>query len=144
MTGAVYTNEETVTTTDGQQANVLIYTAPIYNEKNEIDMVMELSTNITALKVLEGELMKSEEAYRLSSTTTPARFLWCSAPISISWTPTPGPWTYMVSIKSDLTRKTFFDLAPEDYREELRSFFRGQRTFWGNSNRQTRTEVFFT
>ena len=36
LTGAVYTNEEVVTTKDGKKAYVLIYTAPIFNEKNEI------------------------------------------------------------------------------------------------------------
>lgn len=143
LTGAVYTNEEMVTTTDGQQANVLIQTAPIYNEKNEIEMVMELSTNITALKALEGELMKSEEAYRLLFNNDPSPiFVVQRADFEILDANARALDLYGFD-KVDLTRKTFFDLAPEDYREELRHFFRSNKTFLGKLKQINQDGSFF-
>lgn len=132
LTGAVYTNEEVVTTTDGQRAHVLIYTAPIYNENNEIESVMELSTNVTALKVLEGELIKSEEAYRLLFNNDPSPiFVVRRADFEILDANARALDLYGYD-KVDLTRKSFFDLVPEDSRKVLGNFFRGQSTFLGN------------
>ncbi len=48
--------EEVVTSKSGVQYNVLIYTAPIRNEANEITQVMEMSTNITQIRQLQDHL----------------------------------------------------------------------------------------
>jgi|GEM_PF-105964 len=54
--GEVHSSEEVVITKDGQQANVIVYTAPIRDEAGNIEAVMEMSTNITEVKWLQTEL----------------------------------------------------------------------------------------
>jgi len=54
--GKSHHTEEIVTSKSGKQYNVLTQTAPIYNDKNEITQVMEISTNITQIRELQGHL----------------------------------------------------------------------------------------
>jgi PAS domain S-box-containing protein len=54
--GEVHSSEEVVVTKDGQEANVIVYAAPIRNESGTIEAVMEMSTNITEVKKLQREL----------------------------------------------------------------------------------------
>jgi histidine kinase len=111
LTGAVYSNEEVVTTKDGKKAYVIIYTAPIFNEKNEIVSVMELSTNITNLKVLEEELIQSEEAYRLIFDNDPSPiFVVRRADFEVMDANARALDLYGFD-KPELVQKTFFDLV---------------------------------
>lgn len=63
--GQSYGNEEVVRTLDGHNVSVIIYTRPIRNEKGKIVAVMEMSTDITEVKMLQDRLMASENRYRL-------------------------------------------------------------------------------
>jgi PAS domain S-box-containing protein len=54
--GQVHSSEEVVITKHGQHANVIVYTAPIRDKAGTIRSVMEMSTNITAVKTLQSEL----------------------------------------------------------------------------------------
>ncbi|MEW5764736.1 MAG: ATP-binding protein [Acidobacteriota bacterium] len=54
--GNVHHSEEIVTALDGRQVNTLVSTAPIRNGDGEIEMVMEMSTNITEIRSLQGQL----------------------------------------------------------------------------------------
>ncbi len=54
--GKSHHSEEVVTSLGGQQVNTLVSTAPIANSRGEIDMVMEMSTNITEIRALQGQL----------------------------------------------------------------------------------------
>jgi len=54
--GKSYHTEEIVTSKSGKQYNVLTQTAPIYNDKDEIALVMEISTNITQIRELQDHL----------------------------------------------------------------------------------------
>jgi histidine kinase len=131
LTGEVYSNEEVVTTKDGKKAYMIIYTAPIFNEKNEIVSVMELSTNITNLKVLEEELIQSEEAYRLIFNNDPSPiFVVRRADFEILDANARALDLYGFE-KPEMVQKTFFDLVSEDYREALRGFFRERKNFLG-------------
>ncbi|RPH84620.1 MAG: PAS domain S-box protein, partial [Desulfobacteraceae bacterium] len=131
LTGEVYSNEEVVTTKDGKKAYMIIYTAPIFNEKNEIVSVMELSTNITNLKVLEEELIQSEEAYRLIFNNDPSPiFVVRRADFEILDANARALDLYGFE-KPEMVQKTFFDLVSEDYREALRGFFRERKSFLG-------------
>jgi len=131
LTGAVYTNEELVTTKDGNSAYVLIYTAPIFNDKNEIVAVMELSTNITAMKALEAELVQSEEVYRLLFNNDPSPiFVVRRADFAILDANARALDLYGFE-KPELMQKTFLDLAPEDNQSELMAFFQERKTFLG-------------
>lgn len=54
--GMPHSSEEVVSSIDGEQYNVLVNTAPIRNSEGEIVEVMEMSTNITAIRNLENQL----------------------------------------------------------------------------------------
>ena len=54
--GQVHSNEEMVITRNGQEAFVIVYTSPLYNDQNQIVAVMEMSTNITNIKRLQTDL----------------------------------------------------------------------------------------
>jgi PAS domain S-box-containing protein len=63
--GTQHTSEEQVTTLDGRQVSVIVYTTPIHNDKGEIEAVMEMSTDITEIKALQSQLRTSEARHRL-------------------------------------------------------------------------------
>jgi len=54
--GHSHRSEEVVTSLSGQRINTLVCTAPIRNSHGEIDTVMEMSTNITEIRALQGQL----------------------------------------------------------------------------------------
>jgi len=54
--GMVHQTEEVVTTRGGQQKIVLTLTAPLRDEKGEIHEVMELATDISQIRELQGRL----------------------------------------------------------------------------------------
>ena len=54
--GQSHQSEMIVTAKTGEQFNVLINTAPIYNAAGRIEQVMEMSTNITEIRQLEDRL----------------------------------------------------------------------------------------
>jgi len=54
--GGIHTREEVVTSLQGEQMNVLVTTAPIRDDDGRIVSVMEMSTNITAVRELESHL----------------------------------------------------------------------------------------
>jgi PAS domain S-box-containing protein len=55
--GKVHSSEEVVITKDGDEANVIVYSAPLRDETGDIYAVMEMSTNITEVKRLQRELV---------------------------------------------------------------------------------------
>ncbi|HER00044.1 MAG TPA: PAS domain-containing sensor histidine kinase [candidate division Zixibacteria bacterium] len=63
--GHPHKSEEWVRTKDGKAIAVVVYTTPIYNGGGEIDAVMEMSTDITEQKLLQGQLRESQEKYKL-------------------------------------------------------------------------------
>jgi histidine kinase len=95
------------------------------------------------MKILEGELIKSEEAYRLLFNNDPSPiFVVKRADFEIMDANIRALDLYGFD-KADMTRKTFFDLAPEEYRTELRDFFRGKRTFLGKLKQMNQAGGFF-
>ena len=54
--GRPHSSEEVVTAASGEHCNVLVTTAPMRNSQGEITEVMEMSTNITQIRELEGKL----------------------------------------------------------------------------------------
>lgn len=56
LDGETHTSEE-VWRRDGEDTYIIVYTAPVYDEQGRIRAVMEMSTNITEVKLLQGELM---------------------------------------------------------------------------------------
>jgi histidine kinase len=129
QTGLIYSGEETVTNKQGETADILVYTTPIFNEHNEIVSVMELSVNITILKALEEELSKSEEAYRLLFNNDPSPiFVVERATFKILDGNIRALDLYRYS-KTELMDKTFFDLVPEEAHPELKIFFLKNQVF---------------
>ncbi len=54
--GKRHYSEEVVTSLDGRQIHTLVSTAPIKNAEGEIEQVMEMSTNISQIRELQGQL----------------------------------------------------------------------------------------
>lgn len=63
--GQRHGSEEKVKCADGREVSVIVYTTPILNDEGEITAVMEMSTDITELKLLQERLRESQERYRL-------------------------------------------------------------------------------
>ena len=63
--GQSYGTEEVVRTRDGTKVSVIVYTRPIRNETGDIVAVMEMSTDITEIKVLQAQLRASQELYQV-------------------------------------------------------------------------------
>lgn len=62
--GQSHESEEQVTSLDGKTVAVIVYTTPIYNAAGEIILVMEMSTDITEIKILQSLLWESRARYR--------------------------------------------------------------------------------
>lgn len=54
--GKTHFSEEVVTSLSGEQINTLVFTAPIMNDDGEIETVIEMSTDITQIRKLQGKL----------------------------------------------------------------------------------------
>jgi len=63
--GERHGSEEEVRTVDGRDISVIVYTTPIRNAAGEIVAVMEMSTDVTELKLLQQQLRESQERYHL-------------------------------------------------------------------------------
>ncbi|MFH1625784.1 MAG: PAS domain-containing sensor histidine kinase [Pseudomonadota bacterium] len=63
--GQPHGQEEVVTTLDGQEMSVVVYTTPIRDESGKIISVMEMSTDITEIKQQQKQHKESQERYRL-------------------------------------------------------------------------------
>lgn len=54
--GQVHSSEETLTTSDGRKLDMVVYSMPVHHEAGEIDLVMEVFTDITEIKQLQRQL----------------------------------------------------------------------------------------
>jgi len=63
--GVSHRSEELVTTLDGQEVWVIVYTTPIYDDQGKITSVMEMSTDITEIKLLQNQAKESQQKYHL-------------------------------------------------------------------------------
>ena len=50
--------------TDGQQAPVIVHTAPIRNQSSEVELVVEISADITEVNRLQEELRQTQQRYQ--------------------------------------------------------------------------------
>ena len=62
--GTSHTSQEEVTCLNGRPVSVIVYTMPIKDEDGDITAVMEVSTDITEIKMLQKQLRESQERYR--------------------------------------------------------------------------------
>lgn len=62
--GQKHRSEEHVTTLEGKEVAVLVYTTPILDDNGEVAEVIEMSTDVTLLKDLQKELRDSRRKYR--------------------------------------------------------------------------------
>ncbi|MBF0552209.1 MAG: PAS domain S-box protein, partial [Deltaproteobacteria bacterium] len=63
--GRPHFSEEVVKHKGGATGYILVQTAPIYDESGHVVAAMEMSTDITHVRLLEEELERSEENYRM-------------------------------------------------------------------------------
>ncbi|MGD2068356.1 MAG: PAS domain-containing protein [Gemmatimonadota bacterium] len=62
--GERHDSEERVRTQDGREVSTIVYTKPIRDDDGRMVSVMEVSTDITHIKDLQGKLRRSEQRYR--------------------------------------------------------------------------------
>jgi PAS domain S-box-containing protein len=67
--GRIHSSEETVWLRNGKEAQMIVYTAPLYDVSNKIFAVMEMSANITEVKRLQRELATLGEAVAVTAHT---------------------------------------------------------------------------
>lgn len=65
LDGNRHRSEELVKTLDGREVSVIVYATPIHDDDGNITSVMEMSTNITEIKMLQKQVKTSQERYRL-------------------------------------------------------------------------------
>ncbi|MGW8208184.1 MAG: PAS domain S-box protein [Syntrophobacteria bacterium] len=70
-TGRPQFSEEVVLGKDGNPVYILVSTSPIFNEEGEVMAAIEMSTDITQVRLLEQELKRSEEKYRTLFNSDP-------------------------------------------------------------------------
>ncbi|UCE83877.1 MAG: PAS domain S-box protein, partial [Deltaproteobacteria bacterium] len=70
-TGQPQFSEEVVLGKDGNPVYILVSTSPIFNEEGEVMAAIEMSTDITQVRLLEEELKRSEEKYRTLFNSDP-------------------------------------------------------------------------
>ncbi len=63
--GESYGSEEVLTTRDGNEVSVIVYTRPIRDGQGNITAVMEMSTDITEIKMLQNKLDESQKLHQL-------------------------------------------------------------------------------
>ena len=69
--GKPHFSEEVVVGKDGNPVYILVSTSPIFNEEGEVMAAIEMSTDITQVRLLEEELKRSEEKYRTLFNSDP-------------------------------------------------------------------------
>jgi PAS domain S-box-containing protein len=62
--GQSHGSEEVIKTLDGHEVSVIVYTTPIRDESGAITSVLEMSTDITEIKLLQKQLRDSQSRYR--------------------------------------------------------------------------------
>ena len=69
--GQSHGSEEVVKTIDGLEVSVIVYTTPIRDENGVITSVLEMSTDITEIKILQNQHRESQARYRLIFSEVP-------------------------------------------------------------------------
>jgi histidine kinase len=69
--GKPHFSEEVGVGKDGTPVHMLVSTSPIFNEEGEVTAAIEMSTDITQVRLLEEELKRSEEKYRTLFNSDP-------------------------------------------------------------------------
>jgi PAS domain S-box-containing protein len=62
--GKVHTSEETVILNNGEEAHMIVTSAPIFDDKGEVVEVVEMSTNVTEIEILRRKLEDSRREYK--------------------------------------------------------------------------------
>jgi len=62
--GRSHTSEETVQTMDGREVSVLVNTTPVLDDDGNITEVIEMSTDITEMKLLQKQYQESRHRYQ--------------------------------------------------------------------------------
>jgi PAS domain S-box-containing protein len=63
--GEGHTRQQVVTGLDDREVSVIVHTTPIFNGDGEVHAVMEMSTDITGIRMLQDQLQRSKARYRL-------------------------------------------------------------------------------
>jgi histidine kinase len=119
-TGQPQFSEEVVLGKDGNPVYILVSTSPIFNEEGEVIAAIEMSTDITQVRLLEDELKRSEEKYRTLFNSDPNPiFVLDLNTLEVQDANERALNSYGYE-KEDLVGKNFLDLAEPQERDRLR------------------------
>jgi histidine kinase len=118
--GQAHFSEEVVVSKDGSAVFILVSTSPIFNEDGKVVAAIEMSTDITQVRLLEEELRRSEEKYRTLFNSDPNPiFVFNLENFEILDANERALKDYGYT-KKELLGKTFLDLADPSEGERLR------------------------
>ncbi len=110
-TGQAQFSEEVALGKEGNPVHMLVSTSPILSEEGEVIAAIEMSTDITQVRLLEDELKRSEEKYRTLFNSDPNPiFVLDLNTLEIQDANERAYKAYGYE-KEDLTGKSFMDLA---------------------------------
>ncbi len=121
--GLIHSSEETTLGKDGQPIHILNLAAPLRGKDGRIKAVMEMATDITPVRLLEDELRKSEEKYRLFFNNDPIPVLvFEQESLTILDANERASVEYLYP-KRELIGRSFLDLTSPAEQGRLRQFF---------------------
>ncbi len=123
--GQIHAAEETGVGQDGNPIHFLVLTAPVYDLDGRLTSVMEMSTDVTAIRRLEMQLKQSEEKYHLLFDNDPnPTFLLSNSRLSIL-DANERALTDLRYSRLDLIGRSFLDLIQPAERDRV------EKALWG-------------
>jgi histidine kinase len=117
--GQPHMSEEEAVTKDGIKTYWLVKTSPIKDEKGEVIAAMEMSLDLTHVKLLEKKAKNSEEKYRIIFDTIPNPvFVLDGLSLEILDCNNNVAPVYGFG-KKELLERSFLDLFPAENREDM-------------------------
>jgi histidine kinase len=127
--GKVHRAAEIVIGQHGKPIHFMNLAAPIVDKDGEIAAVMEIATDVTPIKILEAELEKSEEKYRLFFNNDPNPiFVFDHKTLEILDANDRAASEYGY-VKEELTGLSFLELTLSDDHTRVRSFLNQEEGF---------------
>ena len=127
--GEIRSSEQTVIGQDGHPIHFLVLTAPIFDKDGNANAVIEMSTDVTAIRNLENELHKSEEKYRLFFNNDPSPiFVFDESTYEIMDINDRALNEYGIG-KGDLIGRSFLEFTDPGEWDRIKKFIQSGKTF---------------
>jgi histidine kinase len=124
--GQVHHSEETVIKRSGEEATILVTTAPIFDPEQRVNAAIEMSLDITGLRTLQAQLKRSEERYRILFNNQPNPILVLSLDGFRVVDVNDTALTAYGYTREEFKQGGFLGLAPKDVRKRMEQVLRQQ------------------